>query len=52
MLVMAFYPYIHWDKAEINSKNGIKIAINDDADSKNNVSQHTEASQFLREYAG
>jgi|688.fasta_scaffold358940_3 hypothetical protein len=51
-MVLAACTQINTATAQIDTKNGIKIASNDDARCKKNVAQYTETLQFLRQSAG
>ena len=52
IFLVAACAHIHWATAQIDTKNSIKIASNDDARCKKNVIQYTEALQFVRQSAG
>lgn len=52
ILLVAACAQIHLATAQIDAKNGIKIASNDEARCKKNVAQYTETLQFLRQSAG
>ncbi len=50
--LVAACAYIQTATAQIDAKNGIKIAGNDDTRCKKNVAQYAEALQFVRQSAG
>ena len=52
IFLVAACAHIHSATAQIDAKNGIKIASNDDARCKKNVAQYAETLQFLRQSAG
>ena len=52
IFLIAAYAHIHSATAQIDTKNSIKVASNDDARCKKNVAQYTETLQFLRQSAG
>ena len=52
IFLIAACTHIHSATSQIDTKNGIKVASNDDARCKKNVMQYTEAVQFVRQSAG
>ena len=52
MILVAACTHFQSAAAQMDSKNGTKIASNDDARCKKNVTQYTETLQFLRQSAG
>lgn len=51
-MFLAACTQINTATAQIDTKTGIKIASNDDARCRKNVTQYTETMQFLRQSAG
>ena len=52
IFLIASCAHIHSATAQIDTKNGIKVASNDDARCRKNVAQYTETLQFVRQSAG
>jgi hypothetical protein len=52
IFLVAACAHINWATAQTDTKNGVKIASNDDTRCKKNVAQYTETLQFLRQSAG
>ena len=52
IILVAACTNFHSATAQIDNKNGVKIASNDDARCKKSVNQYTETFQFLRQSAG
>ena len=52
IFLIAVCTHIHSAIAQIDTRNGIKVASNDDARCKKNVTQYSETLQFLRQSAG
>ena len=52
IFLIAACTHIQSATAQIDTKNGIKVASNDDARCRKNVAQYTETLQFVRQSAG
>ena len=52
IFLVAACTHINSATAQIDTKNGIKIASNDDTRCKKNVAQYTQTLQFVRQSAG
>ena len=52
IFLIASCAHIQSATAQIDTKNGIKVASNDDARCRKNVAQYTETLQFVRQSAG
>ena len=52
IFLLAACAHINSATAQIDTKNGIKIASNDDTRCKKNVAQYTQTLQFVRQSAG
>ena len=52
IFLVAACAHINSATAQIDTKNGIKIASNDDTRCKKNVAQYTQTLQFVRQSAG
>ena len=52
IFLIAACAHIHSATSQIDTKNGIKVASNDDARCRKNVAQYTETLQFVRQSAG